>query len=97
MRYIPGMILRLKANFLMAIAACALLVLPVTAQDTPAALAIEEKKEETWGMFPLLVPLYSPETRFMVAGGGIFWYNPWPEAPRKRTSRGLSTAGRTRS
>jgi hypothetical protein len=45
-----------------------------------------EKTEETWGMFPLLVPLYTPETRFMVAGGGIFWYNPWPGAPRKRIS-----------
>lgn len=60
----------------------------------PAALAAQaearpaepEKKEETWGMFPLLVPLYTPETRLMVAGGGIFWYNPWPAAPRKRIS-----------
>lgn len=66
------------------------LSLSVAAQN-PAAekqpeVVKEEKKEETWGMFPLLVPLYSPETRFMVAGGGIFWYNPWPDAPRKRIS-----------
>jgi hypothetical protein len=56
------------------------------AQDTPGAVNTEPKKEETWGIFPLIVPLYSPETRLMVAGGGIFWYNPWPEAPRKRIS-----------
>jgi Omp85 superfamily domain len=68
----------------------AALLIPLYAQDLkPAAQAEvteEKKKEETWGMFPLLVPLYSPETRFMVAGGGIFWYNPWPDAPRKRIS-----------
>ncbi len=57
-----------------------------TASDKQAVVIKEEKKEDTWGMFPLLVPLYSPETRFMVAGGGIFWYNPWPDAPRKRIS-----------
>lgn len=49
-----------------------------------ADVARENKKEETWGLIPLLVPLYTPETRLMVAGGGIFWYNPWVEAPRKR-------------
>jgi len=43
-----------------------------------------ESKEETWGLIPLLVPLYTPETRFMVAGGGMYWLNPWPDAPRKR-------------
>ena len=54
--------------------------------QAPVTTAEPEKKEATWGMFPLVVPLYTPETRLMVAGGGIFWYNPWPGAPRKRVS-----------
>ncbi|HNE18923.1 MAG TPA: BamA/TamA family outer membrane protein [Turneriella sp.] len=58
---------------------------PLLSQSQPAP-AEPEKKEATWGMFPLVLPLYTPETRLMVAGGGIFWYNPWPGAPRKRVS-----------
>jgi hypothetical protein len=57
--------------------------LTAQAQTQPVEPA---KKEATWGMFPLIVPLYTPETRWMIAGGGIFWYNPWPDAPRKRIS-----------
>ncbi|MBX3720436.1 MAG: BamA/TamA family outer membrane protein [Turneriella sp.] len=80
------MLLNPFKNLWPAFALALLATVPLATQDAPAAVNTEVKKEETWGMFPLLVPLYSPETRFMVAGGGIFWYNPWPEAPRKRIS-----------
>lgn len=63
--------------------ALAITMCPLWAEEKPAAVEVPSK-EETWGVIPLLVPLYTPETRFMVAGGGIFWYNPWPTAPRKR-------------
>ncbi len=65
------------------IAAIFVTSLTAQAQTQPVEPA---KKEATWGMFPLIVPLYTPETRWMIAGGGIFWYNPWPDAPRKRIS-----------
>lgn len=63
--------------------ALAISVNPLWPEEKPAATDVA-KKEETWGIIPLPVLLYTPETRFMVAGGGIFWYNPWLGAPRKR-------------
>lgn len=63
---------------------------PAQTASAPAtrAVAPEEKgasgKRPTWGITPLVVPIYTPETRWMIAGGGMFWQNPWPEAPKKR-------------
>ncbi|HNN01878.1 MAG TPA: hypothetical protein PKG67_15580, partial [Turneriella sp.] len=37
---------------------------PLLSQSQPAP-AEPEKKEATWGMFPLVLPLYTPETRLM--------------------------------
>lgn len=40
------------------------LLQPLSAQQNT------EETDKTWGVIPLVVPLYSPETRFMVVGGG---------------------------
>lgn len=46
-----------------------------------------DKEKKTWGIIPVVVPFYTPETQFGVGGGMVFYRNPDPDNPKERTSQ----------
>lgn len=63
-----------------------LLVTLVISQQLGHLQATESSQESTWGIIPVVVPLYAPETGWKVTGGGIWWYNPGNQSEYQRLS-----------
>ena len=55
-------------------------VTQISAQDLVPA--IQPRAREPWGITPVIIPAYTPETRFALSGGVVYYNYSTPESPK---------------
>ncbi|MCP4131938.1 MAG: BamA/TamA family outer membrane protein [bacterium] len=45
---------------------------------------LSDEKKDHWGIVPIAIPMYTPDTKFMAAGAVVYYNNPYPENPGQK-------------